>query len=241
LSPNIKISTYVVDNGSTDKTKEIVSLFPVKILEVLPSNRSIARNHGAKVALEFSSNPEKEILVFLDADCRFSQNFIQNLIKDLANKNSAVQARLLPRNSTVALSHLGKQFIDSKAFCISAFLFNKLNGFNPKFSRCEDIDFGWRLVDLNNQIVISKLAVCHTLELKTFGSAINRGFETAKGLAQVHTAHNISKISALLGFIGISKREILRANKESRIFYSILRIIDNLVTFVMYFFFRLIN
>lgn len=71
----------VVDDGSTDKTLEVLeSLKPkVKNLKVLRENHrgaGAARNLGAKKA-------KGNILVFVDADMTFDKDFIRNLVKPI--------------------------------------------------------------------------------------------------------------------------------------------------------------
>lgn len=72
---NLEIIT--VDDGSTDKSKEIISSFPkVKLLQQLHEGAGAARNLGAKSATG-------EILVFVDADMVFDKKFIEKLTKPI--------------------------------------------------------------------------------------------------------------------------------------------------------------
>lgn len=64
----------VVDDGSTDKTIEVLSEF--RILRQEHKGPGIARNLGVK-------NAKGEILVFVDADMTFDKDFIANLIKPI--------------------------------------------------------------------------------------------------------------------------------------------------------------
>lgn len=62
----------IVDDGSTDKTVEIVNKYPVKLLKQNHFGPGSARNLGAKEAAG-------EILIFIDADMTFDKDFIKNL------------------------------------------------------------------------------------------------------------------------------------------------------------------
>lgn len=62
----------VVDDGSTDKTQEIVQQFSVKLLAQSHLGPGRARNLGAKEA-------RGEILVFVDADMTFDKKFLEKL------------------------------------------------------------------------------------------------------------------------------------------------------------------
>ncbi len=67
------LEIIIVDDGSSDKTKEIVKNFPVKLLEQKHLGPGLARNLGAKEA-------KGDILVFVDADMVFDEKFIERLV-----------------------------------------------------------------------------------------------------------------------------------------------------------------
>ncbi len=66
----------VVDDGSTDKTWEILSKFKIQKFKQNHLGPAAARNLGA-------SRARGEILVFVDADMTFDKNFLKNLIKPI--------------------------------------------------------------------------------------------------------------------------------------------------------------
>ncbi len=65
----------LVDNSSTDKTREIASEFGAKIYIYGPE-RSAQRNYGAK-------NSQGEYLLFLDADMRLTPKVIESCVKKI--------------------------------------------------------------------------------------------------------------------------------------------------------------
>lgn len=71
----------VVDDGSSDKTLEIIKDFPIKILKQNHLGPGIARNLGAKEAVG-------EILVFVDGDMTFDKKFIEKLVKPIMSGKS---------------------------------------------------------------------------------------------------------------------------------------------------------
>ncbi len=76
----------VVDDGSSDKTLEIISNFEIenpmlKIFKQKHLGAGMARNLGAKFA-------KGEILVFVDADMVFDKKFVKNLIKPILDKKT---------------------------------------------------------------------------------------------------------------------------------------------------------
>ena len=73
------IEIIVVDNFSKDRTVEIAKNFGAKIIKVSERNLSLVRNEGAKRA-------KGKILLFVDADCILSQNYVEKIIKELSKK-----------------------------------------------------------------------------------------------------------------------------------------------------------
>lgn len=63
----------VVDDGSSDKTRQIIKSFSVTLFEQNHQGPAKARNLGAKQA-------KGKILVFMDADMTFTQTFLEELV-----------------------------------------------------------------------------------------------------------------------------------------------------------------
>lgn len=70
------IEIIIIDDGSTDHTREIASKYNVKVHTISHSGPGSARNFGVK-------NSIGKILVFLDADMYVDNNYINNLIKPI--------------------------------------------------------------------------------------------------------------------------------------------------------------
>jgi GT2 family glycosyltransferase len=64
----------VVDNGSTDRTAEIIHSFPVRYLHEERRGSAAARNQGIKAS-------KGEILAFTDADCIVSRGWLRGLVQ----------------------------------------------------------------------------------------------------------------------------------------------------------------
>jgi len=63
----------VVDNGSTDRTAEVIQSFPVHYLHEARRGPSIARNHGILAS-------RGEIVAFTDADCLATKAWIKEIV-----------------------------------------------------------------------------------------------------------------------------------------------------------------
>lgn len=76
-----RLEIIVIDDGSTDKTVQIVQTFKVKLLKQNHNGPGSARNLGAKIA-------KGEILVFVDSDMSFDKYFIRDLVAPILQGKS---------------------------------------------------------------------------------------------------------------------------------------------------------
>ena len=70
-----KVEVIVVDGNSTDKTREIVKNYPVKLVVEKRKGLNLARNTGIKCA-------KGEIVAFTDSDCIVPPNWITKIVEN---------------------------------------------------------------------------------------------------------------------------------------------------------------
>lgn len=143
----------VIDDGSTDETRDLVQNFPVvKYFFQENSGVCAARNFGAKKAIG-------KWLIFLDSDDEL-------LVKALQEFRSAIDSRLgiqvfqggyfIIKNGTAIQRHPihGNSSFISGSYTIERFIFNSLTGFDQRLKFAENTELVFRL----NQkgIVVSK-------------------------------------------------------------------------------------
>jgi GT2 family glycosyltransferase len=182
----------VIDDGSCDKTSEIVSAYPVKIVKQHNQGPAAARNKGAKASCG-------KILVFTDSDCELSFNFLENIIAPLENNAKIVgvqgsyktkqndfiaqfgQVEIETRyQKMVKKRHI--DFIGTYAAAYNKDIFEQFGGFDQGFrvASGEDTEFSYKLHEAGYKMVFEPKAVVYhqhphilTNYLKT---KFNRGY-----------------------------------------------------------------
>jgi len=149
-----KYEIIVVDK-STDKTPEIVSKFPVKLIKQKSKGVSAARNLGVKRA-------KGKIVAFIDSDCIAPKDWLTNLLKTLSDKNVvAVSGTYKTKNKESIIAKFAGYEIEQRhermknletidfvggfncAYKKDVFL--KTGGFNTRFAQSEDGEFSYRV------------------------------------------------------------------------------------------------
>ena len=144
----------IVDAHSNDKTKEVVKKFAdlkVKVIDSEKRNVSYQRNLGVK-------NTENERILFLDADTRIQDDFLENALKEIEdNKIEIATCNIYPDSShlidkffiflfRIYLKSLYK-IIGFNGCCLFTLksLHNKVNGFDETIKVSEDFEYTKRL------------------------------------------------------------------------------------------------
>lgn len=154
--PNYEV--ILVDDGSTDRTQQIIRRFPTVrcIRHEANQGLSAARNTGIAAAAG-------EIVAFTDSDCRADEDWLYYLISDLLNSEFAGiggHNLLPPEDSWVAAAvmvspggpahvMLTDRVAEHIPGCNMAFYkwaLEEINGFDPIFRKAgDDVDVCWRL------------------------------------------------------------------------------------------------
>lgn len=147
----------VVDDGSTDRTCEIVKTFPnVRLVESVHGGPSEARNLGAKMA-------SGEYLLFTDSDCTPTSKWIKEItsyftdvniigVKGVYQSNQkSVVARFVQLEYQYKYQRMARDefidFIDTSSAAYRRDVFLKNGGFDTSFTRAsvEDQELSFRL------------------------------------------------------------------------------------------------
>jgi cellulose synthase/poly-beta-1,6-N-acetylglucosamine synthase-like glycosyltransferase len=143
--PRDKMQIIIVDNGSQDKTSEIIRKFPVILAEENKIHSSYAaRNKGLSIA-------KGEIIAFTDADCIPARNWISEGVRALIEQNAdmaggkisfLLSARLSAAELIDSVTFLqNEQYIKNNRAAVTANLFIRKELFS-KVGLFREIQFG---------------------------------------------------------------------------------------------------
>ncbi|MEO6052664.1 MAG: glycosyltransferase [Chthoniobacterales bacterium] len=161
----------LVDDGSKDNTQDILKRFP-EVRNIVQKNMglSVARNVGGQNALG-------EILAYTDSDCMADPDWLYYLIGTLLSGEYAgvggpnisppaeswVQACVSAAPggpSHVLLTDVIAEHIPGCNMAFHKWAFEKAGGFDPEYRKAgDDVDFCWRLQQMNQLIAFSPAAI----------------------------------------------------------------------------------
>jgi cellulose synthase/poly-beta-1,6-N-acetylglucosamine synthase-like glycosyltransferase len=174
-----KFEVILVDNGSTDRTREITAKFEsclnLRVLEAAKGNISALRNQGASVATG-------SFLAFLDADCFPNSTWLADAMQLLRLGDGGVVGAFytIPDKSHwVAKAWYGEMatmrsgrvsYVPSGNLFVSRNLFLRLGGFAPAIQTSEDFEFCQRVKTAGYGVqAIPNLSVVHAGTPQTLG------------------------------------------------------------------------
>jgi glycosyltransferase involved in cell wall biosynthesis len=162
----------VVDDGSTDETKDIVAKYPVKYIYQHNRGPAVARNNGVRQA-------EGEIVLFTDADCDPHPNWVEEMIKPMEDPQvvglkgayKTRQKELIARLVQIEYEHKYERmnrfkyidFIDTYSAGYRKDIFLKYGGFDERYPKAsvEDQEFSFRLFHDGYKMVFNPEAIVY--------------------------------------------------------------------------------
>ena len=155
--PPYRREILVVDNGSTDRTAEIVKTYPVRYLYEDRRGASHARNRGIEAS-------KGAILAFTDADCLVTTRWLRELVhgfdEDVVGGVEGeivaypsltpieqYHARIGSHSRPIRLASPLFPMVPAGNVAFRREVFDRIGLFDARLVACEDIDYTWRFTE----------------------------------------------------------------------------------------------
>lgn len=151
--PKDLTEVIVVDNGSTDRTIEIVRRYPVTLLsETRILTSYAARNHGI-------DNAHGDVIALIDSDCVASDDWLMHLVEPFGEASvGAVTGAILDATSASLAEeftarvtpfakpvHGGLKTLLTANAAVRTSVLRAIGAFDERLPTGGDVDLGWRL------------------------------------------------------------------------------------------------
>ncbi|KZY69649.1 MULTISPECIES: glycosyltransferase family 2 protein [unclassified Oleiphilus] len=184
----------LVDNGSSDKSVEISSKYPIRVVSKLGGKVGGVRNFGASLA-------KGGILAFIDADCIAPENWIKDSVHMLLMESSlgAVGGSYLSRDKPTWVERcwvLASEPEDGPtsilvggSFIIKRNIFDEIGGFDEVINAGEDTKLAYQVASLGYSLrKLHGAAVVHMGYPQTLTDFFKRQFWHSSSLIHSKTS-----------------------------------------------------
>jgi glycosyltransferase involved in cell wall biosynthesis len=160
----------VVDDGSTDQTKQMAQENGARVLEQHHSGPAAARNLGIEKA-------GGEIILFTDADCEAEADWVDQMLKPLIDSQVVGVRGVCKTHQTESIARLVQcefeerydrqeslrkiDLIDSSSAAFRVAILRAIGGFDPAYPKAdnEDVELSYRLEQLGYRLAFNRRAV----------------------------------------------------------------------------------
>ncbi|MGE5446166.1 MAG: glycosyltransferase [Ignavibacteriales bacterium] len=199
--PEEQREIVVIDNGSTDRTAEIVKTFPVQYQLEARRGVSYARNRGIEAS-------RGGILAFTDSDCVVSRRWLLEVVQGFEDgKNGGMEGETVDYPPVTPAEHYmaRRRSYSRKARLVSplspyvitanvAFrreVFDKIGVFDPRFPSGEDVDFSWRFFqETNFELGYNPRAIIFHRHRSTVQGFFSQHVRVGRGIAMLHAKYS---------------------------------------------------
>jgi len=197
-TPRGEYEVIVVDDGSTDRTREVAKKYDVHLLSQPNQGPGAARNLGVNQA-------RGEIILFTDADCVPTKEWIEEMIKPFAEpgvvavkgayrtRQRALLARFIQAEFEERYALLEREryvdFVDSHSAAYRKTGFLAAGGFDPGFLLSEDVDLSYKLSRLGHKMVFNPQAIVYHRHPETLWAYFRAKFQRAYWRTKSYRQH----------------------------------------------------
>jgi glycosyltransferase involved in cell wall biosynthesis len=193
--PKGNLELIFVNNASTDKTPEILKQYcnHIRILHEAKKGPGAARNTGVL-------NARGEVIAFTDSDCVVDRDWLLNLIPSLQDPCvGIVGGTILAKRPCNEIERFGEAIHDHD-MAINLYkppavitmnwtsrlsVLKEVNLFDESFTRCEDVDLSYRILQSGYRFAFKPQAVIYHRNESTYSGLFREGF--LHGLYAVQT------------------------------------------------------
>ncbi|MEJ2295153.1 MAG: glycosyltransferase, partial [Candidatus Lokiarchaeota archaeon] len=155
----------IVDDGSIDRTKEILKDFPIKVISI---NKSIGSAEARNIGIQHA---RYDLIAVTDSDCYVSKNWLRDLVPYLNEYDMVggkivysdkAEAKLNPSIKDIELICLDSpvNFLNTSNMIFRKEVWKELDGFSSY--RLEDVDYSWRALKKGLKLIyVPKGLVIH--------------------------------------------------------------------------------
>jgi glycosyltransferase involved in cell wall biosynthesis len=180
------IEVLVVDNGSTDGTRELLDGYAdrITVLQETKRGAGAARNAGIAAA-------RGHMVAFTDADCIVEPAWLGNLVGALADPQvGAVGGTILAADPGNPIERYEERIHDHR-MAIEVFkppyaitmnwasrraVLEELGGFDERFLRVQDVDLSYRILQSGRTLAFAPDAIVRHHNERTLGGLAREGF-----------------------------------------------------------------
>jgi cellulose synthase/poly-beta-1,6-N-acetylglucosamine synthase-like glycosyltransferase len=202
--PGNRYEVILVDDGSSDETREIVGRYDVRLIAQSHQGPAAARNRGVVEA-------KGEIVLFTDADCVATESWIAKMVKPFdddevvgvkgayCSRQGGIVPRFAQYEYEERYERMARQrqidFIDTYAAGYRRRVFLKEGGFDARYIKDEDQEFSFRLAERGYKMVFNPQAVVYHRHPQTLAAYFKRKFDIGYWKVMVLRRHPEKAIS----------------------------------------------
>ncbi len=183
----------IVNDGSTDRTKEIVERYPVRLINQPNCGASAARDAGFRVAAS-------DIVAYVDSDVTVARDWLRELVQAFSDPTVAATTgqTIFLRNDTIASwlrsLDIARRNAHRKRYTRlangpnSAFrraVLAEVGGFDPRWYHAEDTEVSYRIVLKGHRIQYVPEAIVYHVPEEDWRNYLRKRYRDAKAFTRI--------------------------------------------------------